>query len=302
MIAVVVVVVVILLLVVVVIVVVLVVVVMMMIVVVVVVVVFVCLVGLSHPEKVCPRDKSRVVSRVVREKMFPAFNELGVQLNPSCSFSLERDIYAIQEDHKVEESSTRWTCNFCGKSFVSEFYLDRHLENRHKDSIQTGDVVCLADVCDVFRCDIISGATQPEFWDVALCLESDMQELASQCQTLINGCIPTGLSKNETETLKGQMESSVCNFLTCSRYWDRPTQEDLNPHLALYAVLTTMTIFGIIIYNFVFYNYFFSDLGDSYDPTPRHKYRMKNYQKRPASADTNKVSRHRGHTMDGPPR
>ncbi|KAK3792166.1 hypothetical protein RRG08_055428 [Elysia crispata] len=267
--------------------------------------IFLCLFILSSPEKVCPRDKSRVVAKVVREKMFPVFNELGLQLTPSCLFSPERNIYAVQEDHKVEESSSRWTCNFCGKSFISEFFLDRHFENRHPESLQTGDVVCLADVCDVFRCDIISGAAQPDYWDIALCLESDMQELLSQCQTLVEECIPPGLSKNETEALKGHMESSVCSFLTCSKYWDRPFEEDSNPHMALYVVLTTMTIFGIMIYNFVFYNYFFSDLGDSYDPTPRHKYRMKKYKKMPASADSHKLltqpARHRGQTMDGHP-
>ena len=71
-----------------------------------------------------------------RQKMFPIFNELGLRLNPSCLYSLERDIYAIQENHKVEETGSRWTCNFCGKSFITEFYLDRHFENRHPDSIQ----------------------------------------------------------------------------------------------------------------------------------------------------------------------
>lgn len=264
-----------------------------------------CLVVLSCPDKVCPRDKSRVVAKVVREQMFPLLNQLGVQLNPACLFALERDIYKVQEDHKVMESSSRWTCNFCGKSFISEFYLDKHFENRHSDSIQTGDIVCLADNCDVFRCDIISGAAQPEFWDVALCLESDMQDLLSQCQALVAGCIPSGLSHNETELLKAQLEGSVCSFLTCSKYWDRPLEEESNPHMALYAVLTTMTIFGIIIYNFIFYNYFYSDLGDSYDPTPRHKQKMTKYQKRPASANSQRApsqpARHRGQIMDGHP-
>ncbi|RUS72119.1 hypothetical protein EGW08_020118 [Elysia chlorotica] len=267
--------------------------------------IFLSLYSMSSPEKVCQRAKSRVVAKVVREKMFPVFNELGVKLNPSCPFSLQRDVYALQEDHKVQEGSSRWTCNFCGKSFISEFFLDRHFENRHPDSIQTGDIVCLADACDVFRCDIISGVAQPDYWDIALCLESDMQELLTQCQTLVEACIPSELTKNETDTLKGHMESSVCSFLTCKKYWDRPFEEDYNSHTALYVVLTTMTIFGIIIYNFVFYNYFFSDLGEGYDLTPRTKYRMKKYKKMPASGDSLKVSpqpaRHRGQNMEGHP-
>ncbi|GFO43360.1 C2h2-type Zinc finger [Plakobranchus ocellatus] len=198
------------------------------------------------------------------------------------------------------ESSSRWTCNFCGKSFVTEYFLDRHFENRHSDSMQAGDIVCLADVCDVFRCDIISGAAQPDYWDIALCLESDMEELSAQCKTLVEGCIPIGLSSNETETLKDYMMSNVCKSLTCSRYWDRPEENESSTHMALYIVLTTMTVFGIVIYNFVFYNYFYSDLGDdSYDPTPRHKYRMKKYQKMPEGLRVQaQPARHRGQIMD----
>ena len=63
-----------------------------------------------------------------------------------------------------------------------------------------------------------------------------------------------------------------------------------------------------MIVNFLFFYgtaTFSSDLGDSYDPTPRHKYRMKKYKKMPASVDSHKLltqpARHRGQTMDGHP-
>lgn len=49
-------------------------------------------------------------------------------------------------------------------------------------NLQKADTVCLADYCDYFRCDVVSGKRKPDFWDVALCLEDDMEELAENCQ------------------------------------------------------------------------------------------------------------------------
>ncbi|XP_059167961.1 uncharacterized protein LOC131949988 [Physella acuta] len=204
-----------------------------------------------------------------------------MSVNPSCDFSLERDMYSIQEDHKVLEGANRWTCDFCGKAFVSEYFLDRHFENRHTDQIRKKDAVCLADVCDIFRCDIISGVSQPDYWDIALCLEDDMEELHSQCKTLINNCIPPGYSKNETESVRSQVMENLCSFLTCSKFWNTPYQQETNTHRALYIVLTAMTCFGIVVYNFVFYNYFYSDLVDIYDPAPRQKYKIKKFKPDP---------------------
>lgn len=230
-------------------------------------------------EKICARENSRIVAKIVRERIYPAFKAVKMSRTPNCQFSLDRDMYSLQEGHKVLEGSSRWTCNFCGKSFVSEYFLDRHFENRHMDQIRTTDAICLADVCDIFRCDIISGLSQPDYWDIALCMEDDMQELFSQCENLVNECIPPGHTKNETDTVKNQVMENLCSFLTCSKFWNTPYQEEENSHTAVYVVLTTMTCFGIIVYNFVFYNYFYSDLIEpTYDPTPKVKHKIKKFQ------------------------
>ena len=43
------------------------------------------------------------------------------------------------------------------------------------------DSVCLADYCEIFRCDVLSGMAMPTFWDVALCMEEDMKDLTVDC-------------------------------------------------------------------------------------------------------------------------
>lgn len=55
--------------------------------------------------------------------------------------------------------------------------------------------VCFADYCDIMRCDILAGRRKKEFWDVSLCLESDMKDLMDDCEVImfipINICNPS---------------------------------------------------------------------------------------------------------------
>jgi len=219
--------------------------------------VYIIHIGDLSASKSCSRDQSRVVSHILKEKILPAFRFQNVPVDPICKFAIDRDMYFGHEENKIQENNNRWTCNFCGKAFVNEFYLDQHFGNRHDPEIKVQDSVCLADVCDVFRCDIVSGASTPDYWDIALCLEDDMEDLYSQCEVLVNDCIPDTATKNQTKYIKDAALESVCSFLTCDKFWETPVRTERGSHIAFYAVMICMTCFGIIIYNFVFYNYFF---------------------------------------------
>ena len=48
-------------------------------------------------------------------------------------------------------------------------------------TLQEENSLCLADVCEVFRCDVIGRVIVPDYWDVALCLEDDMKSLHRRC-------------------------------------------------------------------------------------------------------------------------
>ena len=45
------------------------------------------------------------------------------------------DLYSIQEEHKSQEYASKWVCNFCGKAFYNENYLDKHFDNKHSDML-----------------------------------------------------------------------------------------------------------------------------------------------------------------------
>ena len=57
-----------------------------------------------------------------------------------CLLQLDRDIYGFQEDNKVMESGSRWVCDFCGKAFYEERWLEKHFENRHPQTLRTVSV------------------------------------------------------------------------------------------------------------------------------------------------------------------
>lgn len=90
-----------------------------------------------------------------------------------CPLHPLRDVFAPRQDEKQRDRPTQWTCRRCGKSFYQEKYLDLHFDTRHKHIInevspcravngqvsitllmQAEDSVCLADFCDIMRCEV----------------------------------------------------------------------------------------------------------------------------------------------------
>ncbi|XP_066245586.1 uncharacterized protein [Euwallacea similis] len=105
----------------------------------------------------CRKDNARLVRKIVQSKWIPVLNKYKVILPLDCPFHPKRDIFGPQEAMKKQHRPSQWTCGICGKSFFEEKFLDLHFDNRHKDHINMAeDAVCLADYCDIMRCDVIN--------------------------------------------------------------------------------------------------------------------------------------------------
>jgi len=138
----------------------------------------------------CTMPPSNNLVFIFRMPMFqeiePVFEQLQVPVPLGCVFGVDRDMYALHEQNKYSENAGKWTCGFCGKSFYEEKFLDKHFDTRHGDRAVTGQhATCLADYCDVFRCNIISGKLRPHFWDIAMCKDDDMGTLMDRCQVIL---------------------------------------------------------------------------------------------------------------------
>lgn len=113
------------------------------------------------------------------------------------------DLFAPQESAKVKNRPTQWTCGFCGKSFYEEKFLDLHFDNRHRGRVnQAEDAVCLADYCDIMRCDVLVAKDSS--------LGSFSQSSGSTDIELYNEA--TALAAARREVIKSQMKSKAFNL------------------------------------------------------------------------------------------
>lgn len=217
----------------------------------------------------CSRSFSRVVRNVFMQKIEPEFAIDFAQIPSECPFNVERDLYGLQEQYKKLESVGRWTCLFCGKSFFDEPYLDNHFQRKHSSKMpQYPRAVCLADYCDIFRCDIITGRVVAQYWDKALCRESELVKLMDKCQHVLGTCIPKHLDSSRQRQLFDLMNQTVCSYLTCSSYWESLENERSPAYTALYITAAVFVIFGLLIYYFVAYSHFYTD--ESLLDGPKH--------------------------------
>ncbi|XP_064611341.1 uncharacterized protein LOC135475395 isoform X2 [Liolophura sinensis] len=176
----------------------------------------------------------------------------------------DRDMYLVHENNKAMESVSRWVCQFCGKGFTAEHFLDRHFQNRHPEHVRQGrEIVCLSDYCDIFRCDVIGTKNKVDFWQVALCIEDDLIDLRRKCEVTMDLCIPTLLSQNTSHALRDLLYQGVCSYLTCHTYWDTPFPEESQTAQILYVMACVFVLFVFIMYYCVVLNYYYSDDWDS---------------------------------------
>lgn len=88
---------------------------------------------------VCSRERSRIVAALLKE--------MGV--SPTCPIRPEVSRFYEQERQKRGSRWRHWKCKIDGKVFMSEFYLDAHLDRKHEvDETKA----CLGDYCDVLDC------------------------------------------------------------------------------------------------------------------------------------------------------
>lgn len=113
-------------------------------------------------EKSCSREKSRIARTLVQQLLLgmsgvgrrssrKRMRRLMDALPEQCLLRPEHDLYYDQEFHKKAMRWNLWRCRYCGKRFVSEYYLDKHLDLKHQ-SLLNHTLFCPADLCDALDC------------------------------------------------------------------------------------------------------------------------------------------------------
>lgn len=208
----------------------------------------------------CSRSRARIVRNIMTAELSPIYEEFSVRMPAKCPLSPERDTYSSHEAHKYMEAASKWTCNYCGKGFYEERFIDMHMDNRHRNMMKIGaESTCLADYCDVFRCDVVQGTKTASYWDVALCKETDLHSLQHKCEKLFTDCLPEPLSIGARLKLFEKLNRTICSFLNCDKYWELP-ESQVNPvSTAVYIMLFIIMFFGLLVYYYVAYTHFYTD-------------------------------------------
>ncbi|CAM9546349.1 unnamed protein product, partial [Ascophyllum nodosum] len=106
-----------------------------------------------------------------------------------------------QESHKSFVPGKRdvYKCGYCQKQFRTQFYMDRHMENKHADRLDKaeGSWGCLADLCDALGCgrhagdqcgDRRGGAAPERNSACGKCDASEMDHRRYKCKALFHRC------------------------------------------------------------------------------------------------------------------
>jgi hypothetical protein len=100
----------------------------------------------------CDRTRSTEARASLQRILWYPLKHRGIFLGPSCSLSADADILRAQEEAKVKLKETHWRCALCGKEFISEHFLDKHLARKHASVHHVGNStsrICFENLCGI---------------------------------------------------------------------------------------------------------------------------------------------------------
>ena len=83
----------------------------------------------------CSRERSRHARAVLDDFFHPLVEDNAYDLPSTCPFDRSKDMYLEHERHKEVVRRTQFRSLYSDKVFKSEYYVDKHMDNRHMDKI-----------------------------------------------------------------------------------------------------------------------------------------------------------------------
>ncbi len=180
----------------------------------------------------CSRLSSRLVRSFLVKDVFPRLPFPPEALPEACQLNPRFDRYRFQEGNKTEVTRGDFQCKLCGKHFRTEFYLDKHMHNKHQNILQGGDHgICLGDLCPIFGCssqddsnfhiNYRAGKTnrgprelldENKFFQLdESCTTASLEKQQFLCDAMIRKCF-SGLVDT---SLQKQFKKNICGELEC---------------------------------------------------------------------------------------
>ena len=177
----------------------------------------------------CSRLASRRARHFLDDHFWWHVDRHNFILPESCPFSDSRDIFSTHETMKLRLRHSQWKCNICNKEFVSEYYVDLHMDSKHHthmpiynstsitaatSSKNNITFVCLADYCEILRCSDAYDEIDHTPKEGATCRPAKMKSLRNQCNNIMNQCFPYDDDDTNNE-LKTYFAQHLCASLKC---------------------------------------------------------------------------------------
>eukprot|EP00752_Nemacystus_decipiens_P008570 g7654.t1 len=86
----------------------------------------------------CSREHSRQARKIIAKSVYPYLGkDPALAIPPQCPLHPALDMFKDQEEHKrlVPGERDIYQCGYCQKQFKTEFYMDRHMDNKHPDRL-----------------------------------------------------------------------------------------------------------------------------------------------------------------------
>jgi hypothetical protein len=196
----------------------------------------------SYEQNSCSRELSRKVRQYIVKEIYPLLSL--DELPDTCQLNPKYDMYLVQENARKEIEKGDWKCNFCNKHFKNEFYMDRHMDNKHQDKLQNSTSICLADLCPIFGCDKLTDKSinkiDKQFIHKQSCSKEDEEKNKYKCQILMKRCFIN--TKNEKI-----FHDKVCSKIHCEKGQLMGSIIENNENNISYWLLQLVLAFVILI-------------------------------------------------------
>ncbi|XP_076321322.1 uncharacterized protein LOC143230907 isoform X1 [Tachypleus tridentatus] len=247
----------------------------------------------------CPRDKSRVVKNIIQKKILPILEKYRVPLPLDCPFHSERDVLWWPDE--ANSNDREWTCPVCGQKFLCEDGLETHWDRIHttltnKIYVQHEDAVCLANFCDIMRCEVLQARMLKKKHDWHMqeftkdkdhyphkviptkenslaetrkhkeCDREQLIQLQHKCRAVIRQCIMgllATLSLQDFLDIEEEINKATCFYLTCERFWDDSLQEIRHIPTLFCIIVGTIMVGGFCLCYYIVWVLFDSPTQDS---------------------------------------
>jgi len=196
----------------------------------------------------CSRERSRQARAVLNEFFYVVTDGARYELDDRCPIARQKDMFYEQEKHKerVRYSKQYWRSLYSGKVFKSEYYVDKHMERRHRDKIPPGADICLAEYCDLLQCDRHVAYSNDEKHKSLKCDKPYLVGVRAACKDLLAQCFSDKDTSDKAERLNAYFTKYYCDRMTCEDVDGVFTQMSAHhekPSVSYYVLLGFILLF-----------------------------------------------------------